>query len=162
MKYFPGEDNNWNVENRYAIGYCHGLGLDVGAGQRTPMVHTITNDMFTPADFKYGADKFPKDWKDTFDYVYSSHILEHLTDTIASFKEWIRITKIGGYIVIISPDKNFTPNLDTVYVDSQHKVDYSYKDMREIVRMLTGVEQVNKNIQALPNFSFMMVLRRVK
>lgn len=37
------------------------------------------------------------------DTVFSSHVLEHLEDAIASISDWFRVIKIGGFIVCIVP-----------------------------------------------------------
>ena len=37
------------------------------------------------------------------DAVFSSHCLEHIPDPIRALGEWFRVTKIGGFIVIIVP-----------------------------------------------------------
>lgn len=37
------------------------------------------------------------------DAVFSSHCLEHVVDAIRALREWYRVTKIGGFIVIIVP-----------------------------------------------------------
>jgi SAM-dependent methyltransferase len=38
-----------------------------------------------------------------WDFVISSHCLEHNWDTIAALKEWIRVVKVGGYVFTIFP-----------------------------------------------------------
>lgn len=38
-----------------------------------------------------------------FDYVFTSHVFEHLVDPIANLREWYRIVRVGGHIVIIVP-----------------------------------------------------------
>jgi ubiquinone/menaquinone biosynthesis C-methylase UbiE len=41
-----------------------------------------------------------------FDTVYASHILEHLTDPITAIRNWIRICKKGGHVIISVPDRD--------------------------------------------------------
>lgn len=40
------------------------------------------------------------------DYVYSSHVLEHIEDYKQAIREWYRVTKIGGYIVTVVPHRD--------------------------------------------------------
>jgi len=40
-----------------------------------------------------------------FDYTYSSHVLEHLEKPETAIKNWYRITKTGGFIIIAVPSK---------------------------------------------------------
>ena len=37
------------------------------------------------------------------DAIYSSHCLEHIKDYRSALREWFRVTKVGGYLVIIVP-----------------------------------------------------------
>jgi SAM-dependent methyltransferase len=39
----------------------------------------------------------------TVDAVYSSHCLEHIPDYTNAFLDWMRVLKIGGYMVIVVP-----------------------------------------------------------
>jgi ubiquinone/menaquinone biosynthesis C-methylase UbiE len=43
-----------------------------------------------------------------FEYVFSSHVIEHFFDPIKAIKEWGRVTKAGGYIFMIIPHKERT------------------------------------------------------
>jgi len=49
---------------------------------------------------------FAKD--NEFDFVCSSHVLEHLTNPIKALEEWIRVVKKGGSIYCGVPDKRLT------------------------------------------------------
>lgn len=42
----------------------------------------------------------------TFDFVVSSHCLEHMVDVCEALKNWIRIVKEGGYLIITVPDED--------------------------------------------------------
>lgn len=44
----------------------------------------------------------------TYDFVLSSHSLEHIADPIQAVREWIRVVKPCGAIVIILPDYRHT------------------------------------------------------
>lgn len=41
-----------------------------------------------------------------FDFVHSSHCLEHLVDPLEGLKSWIRIVRPGGYLVVTVPDED--------------------------------------------------------
>lgn len=49
---------------------------------------------------------------DHFDFVCNSHVFEHLKNPIEALKEWLRVTKINGFIYLIVPDKKFTFDKD--------------------------------------------------
>jgi predicted SAM-dependent methyltransferase len=44
----------------------------------------------------------------TYDFIFASHVLEHIANPIRALKEWIRITKLGGTIILILPEKSVT------------------------------------------------------
>lgn len=64
----------------------HGNGLDV-----------------MPVDIVAPGDKIPVNDK-SFDFVISSHVIEHFFDPIAALKEWARIARKYIYIICPQPD----------------------------------------------------------
>ena len=48
-----------------------------------------------------------KDIKDkTYDFLFSSHCLEHIANPIKALKEWLRITIDSAYLILILPEKS--------------------------------------------------------
>lgn len=43
-----------------------------------------------------------------YDFVISSHTLEHFANPLKALSEWLRILKDGGILLLILPDKNWT------------------------------------------------------
>lgn len=43
-----------------------------------------------------------------YDFLVASHCLEHCANTLKTVKEWLRVVKKGGVILIIVPDKRYT------------------------------------------------------
>ena len=41
-----------------------------------------------------------------YDFVFASHVLEHIANPLKAFKEFMRIISDDGYIVLVLPDKN--------------------------------------------------------
>ena len=41
-----------------------------------------------------------------FDTVYSSHLIEHLVDPVTAVKNWWRILKPGGHLIISAPSRD--------------------------------------------------------
>ena len=42
----------------------------------------------------------------SYDFVYASHILEHLPDPITALRSWWRILKPGGYLIVAVPHRD--------------------------------------------------------
>ena len=100
--------------------YCIGNGIDIGAGGDPVIPTAVQIDLPEPEFSRYGH-AFPvsivpqfrsRDWhrnlpfKDaTLDFVYSSHLLEDYNEWEELLKEWIRVIKPGGHILILVPDK---------------------------------------------------------
>ena len=64
-----------------------------------------------------------------YDFVFSSHSLEHIANPLKALKEWLRIIKTDGYIILIVPEKS---------ICFDHK--------RNISSFSTILTQYNKNI----------------
>lgn len=86
--------------------YCHGNGIELGAQGyiKNKKVQGITNrTMVMNLETEgYDGKKIPLA-DNIVDFVFSSHVLEHIEDWQEAFREWLRVTKIGGYIIIIVP-----------------------------------------------------------
>jgi SAM-dependent methyltransferase len=61
---------------------------------------------------------------ETFDTVYASHILEHLTDPILAIENWLRICKRGGHVFISIPHRDLYERKKTL--PSKWNVDHKY------------------------------------
>lgn len=96
----------------HAIKYCIGLGLDLGCGGDKITPHSIGFDLPQPY-FQAGNDviemkgdaRFLPFNDNVLDYIFSSHLLEDFTDTAGLLKEWLRVIKPNGYLVLYLPDE---------------------------------------------------------
>lgn len=97
------------------LGYCNGNGCDIGFGgdkiKKTDCVgidyaQPYTNTGKDMVDIACDVMKEPVPVDDnTFDYVYSSHLIEDFVDTKAALTEFIRILKPGGNLILVFPDQ---------------------------------------------------------
>lgn len=46
----------------------------------------------------------------SYDFVHSSHCLEHMNDVSEAMKNWVRIVKPGGFLIITVPDEDLYEN----------------------------------------------------
>lgn len=95
-----------NFINRYFVGH----GVDIG-GKPDPLVlykqlFCQMNDVQT-WDWENGDAQFMQSISDEkFDFVHSSHCLEHLNDPYEGIRNWFRIIRAGGYLIITVPDED--------------------------------------------------------
>ena len=47
-----------------------------------------------------------------FDYVYSSHCLEHVDDVRCALKNWFRVVKKGGFLLLYIPHRDLYEKKD--------------------------------------------------
>lgn len=66
---------------------------------------------YAPVHIISPGDDLP--FKDSvWDFVISSHSIEHFYDPIRTVQEWLRVVKPGGYVFIIAPHKERTFDRD--------------------------------------------------
>ena len=88
--------------------YCRGRGIDIGCGN-----DILKTDQFKlnilPYDRRYqsGNATFMKGLPSrSFNYVHSSHCLEHIQDLKTCIKNWWRLLKPGGYLLLLLPERD--------------------------------------------------------
>ena len=79
--------------------YISGKGLDIGAGR-----DAVSEDVQI-FDMEHG-DAGHIDIEGSFDYVWSSHCLEHMYNPHKALRLWWSLVKRGGYLIIIVPDED--------------------------------------------------------
>lgn len=81
--------------------YCKGEGLDIGYGA----------DLIVPGcsgwDMRNGDAQYMQGVEDeSFDFVYSSHCLEHVADVRVALRNWFRLVRKGGFLLLAVPHRN--------------------------------------------------------
>lgn len=95
-----------NFSNRYFVG----RGLDIG-GKPDPL--SLYQQLFSRMDevrtwdMEDGDAQFLSGIKDCqFDFVHSSHCLEHLNDPFEGIRNWLRAIRPGGHLIVTVPDED--------------------------------------------------------
>ncbi|MEK7672224.1 MAG: methyltransferase domain-containing protein, partial [Bacteroidota bacterium] len=105
-KSIPRRLGDPNFINRYFVGE----GLDIG-GKPDPL--SLYCELFSKMqqvrtwDLEDGDAQLLEGVPDEqYDFVHSSHCLEHLIDPAEGLKNWFRVVKPNGYMVLIVPDED--------------------------------------------------------
>jgi SAM-dependent methyltransferase len=98
------------ADSNFTRKYFVGSGLDVG-GKPDPLA--LYTEMFCQMtavktwDWEDGDAQFLAGVPDgAFDFVHSSHCLEHLVDPVIGLANWLRVVRPGGHLVVTVPDED--------------------------------------------------------
>jgi len=115
--------------------FCHGVGLDIGAGsypfRDAFPVRDLTNHIYNagkqtrrkiPLVPGIDANNLSCFVDNSLDYVFSSHCLEHLDDPWGALKLWVKKIKPGGIVFLYLPHPNMELwNPGAPWVKKAHK-----------------------------------------
>ncbi len=137
--------------------YCDGYGLDLGFGGDPITPHAIRVDQLTPyANYKnnsvqLGGDARKLTWfrDGTLDFIYSSHLLEDFEDTESVLREWLRVLKPGGRLILFCPDeqiyRKYCQRTGHPY-NSCHKIEnFSLTYVKDILAKIMPVKILHEN-----------------
>jgi SAM-dependent methyltransferase len=89
------------VREGFFENYCGGNGIDIGFGGDILCPNCVGWDRVDgDATYLEGVSD------NSFDFVYSSHCLEHIPDMETALKNWWRILKRGGYLILFLPHRD--------------------------------------------------------
>ena len=151
--------------------YLRGRGVDIGAGmfKVLPQAMTIDNghhEMFNhhiDANIRAEADDISIIADKAFDWVYSSHLLEHMEDPLKALKEWWRILDTGGVLVLYLPHEDLYPKIETGIGNPDHKHNLNEQKVIDWMLKVGGwdLERCEKRDQD-DEYSFLMVFRKLQ
>lgn len=68
---------------------------------------------------------------ENYDFLIASHCLEHCANTLKTVKEWLRVVKKGGVLLLILPDKRYTFDQNRPITTFEHLLDDFENDVDE-------------------------------
>lgn len=143
------------------IKYCTGQGIDLGCGNVKIKFDTIGIDLQHPnADMALDARDLSCYPADFFDYVYSSHLLEELENTELALKEWLRVLKPNGHLVLYQADKNTYYPIGDQRCNQSHKHHFTWEELWAILEKMGGTELVHSSPPKHPEWSFELVVQK--
>lgn len=97
-------------DSRFLRQYFVGNGIDIGAGEDCLSKYKEFFPLITSVDswdIDCGDAQYLHNVDDSsYDFVVSSHCLEHMVDPYVALQNWIRILKSKGHLVITIPDED--------------------------------------------------------
>ena len=114
------------ADRRYATRWLVGDGIDIGSGPDPlgnlqwmfPLMRSVR-----PWDLPDGDAMLMQGVPDaSYNFVHSSHCLEHLVDPTIALTNWIRICRPGGHIIVTIPDEDlYEQNVWPSTFNTDHK-----------------------------------------
>jgi SAM-dependent methyltransferase len=144
--------------------YCKGQGLDLGCGRSKIRVDAIGIDLYSPlADMNCDARLLEQYPDEHFDYVFSSHLLEEIENTQAVLREWLRVIKVGGHIVLYQADIELYYPLGHELCNRNHLHHFDWKSLWEILKGLGNTELIHHGRHPdNKEWSFELVVKKTK
>lgn len=101
----------WHPIVELADKWCKGKGLDVGCGSRGVWPGAVGVELVSSDEGVVTGDAADLSrWGDgSQDYVLSSHSLEHMKEWRLALREWLRVIRVGGHLVLYVPDPSHPP-----------------------------------------------------
>ena len=141
--------------------------IDIGCSNKKKLPHAIGIDLDRNGgkcpEFVYNEVEGLPFKEGSLDGVIASHCLEHIENPIETLDEWIKLIKIGGRIILVIPDVNFTPKMNTEGCDPTHKHDWVVESFRKEVldNLDKNVFKILHHAQIGNNWSFLTIIEKL-
>jgi hypothetical protein len=143
-------------DGQFHTKYFRGSGIDVGAGNDTLGNHINHFPSITSIkawDMPDGDAQYLVTVPDNaYDFLHSSHCLEHMEDYGVALYNWIRVVKSGGYLVISIPEeKMYEHDTWPSKFNSDHKWSFTLGKELKLPRSVNVLDMIKKvNHMAIP------------
>jgi ADP-heptose:LPS heptosyltransferase/predicted SAM-dependent methyltransferase len=161
------------------VPYTRGRGLDLGCNMFKAFPHFIGIDdidinseslsvgnkyaVRLSQDVRTDATDLSLFSSKSMDFVFSSHLLEHIKEPEKALAEWWRVIRTGGYLVLYLPHADLYPRRGEPGANPLHHHDFVPQD---IVKMMTAVGYwdlvVSEKRDRNDEYSFFQVYRKLE
>jgi predicted SAM-dependent methyltransferase len=151
--------------------FCIGNGVDIGYGGDPIVPTAITIDLPNPYTYVGAAPQnLSGDGRDLYwfkdfslDYVFSSHLLEDFDNTEIPLREWLRVLKYDGYLIIYCPvEKIYRKHCEktgqTYNLNHKHE-NFDMYYVKDILSKIGDVRFVIQN-ELVDIYSFELVVQK--
>jgi SAM-dependent methyltransferase len=130
-----------------------GKGIDIGCGP-----DPIFPDAYGFDKDAGDANEITKYVHEDFDFVFSSHCLEHMKDPRKAIQEWWKLVRLGGHLFFIVPDEDlYEQGVFPSRFNGDHKATFTISKMKswspasinvlDLVKSLPGGQLVKVALQ---------------
>jgi SAM-dependent methyltransferase len=130
-----------------------GKGIDIGCGP-----DPITSDAYGFDKNNGDANEITKYVHEEFDFVFSSHCLEHMRDPRKAIQEWWKLVRLDGHLFFIVPDEDlYEQGVFPSRFNTDHKATFTISKAKswspvsvnvlDLVQLLPGAQLVNLVVQ---------------
>lgn len=152
--------------------YLKGRGVDLGAGTFKILPHAMSVDNGHHEAFGHhikpdvrvdDAEDLSIFGSQSMDFVYSSHLLEHIVDPKKALKEWWRILRVKGHLVLYLPHDELYPKCGENGANPDHKHNLNESKvlgwMKEVASGFDLLECQRRDQD--DEYSFLMVFKKL-
>jgi len=154
------------------VPYTRGFGLDIGCGPHKGFPHFVGVDnrkdtqlfgiQMNPDLTVPDATKLSMFSDGACDFIFSSHLLEHVEDYKAALQEWWRLVKVGGHLCLYLPHKDFYPNIGQPGANQDHKHDFLPQDILDAMDRFPDWDcRRNEDRNEAQEYSFFQVFKKL-
>jgi SAM-dependent methyltransferase len=132
-----------SVRRQIAARFLRGAGIEIGAlhqplelpmGAAVCYVDKMTTEELrshypelaglpiSAVDVVDDGEKLSKFDDSSLDFVVANHLIEHCPDPLYALKNWLRVLKTGGVVMMAAPDKRYTFDRDRALTSLDHIV----------------------------------------
>ena len=120
--------------------YFLGKGIDIGYG----------GDLVTPNCIGWDVEDGDAHYLSTipdaqFDFAYSSHLIEHLENPALALRNWWRVIKPGGYLILYLPERDLFERKRTlpsdISLDHKHYFLLDRDDPPDMIGLIPLIER---------------------
>lgn len=128
---------------RFATQWFVGRAIDIGSGQDSLARQMGYWPLLTSVDSWDRAEGDAAELRgvtdNSYDLVYSSHCLEHVSDPQAALARWFRVTRPDGHLIVVVPDREmYERNRWPSAFNPDHKTAFTVAVLFEILLPVIG------------------------
>lgn len=158
-KFFFNAPQETHPERLFALNNAKGTTIyDLGCGTNKTHPSYTGVDVRPVSDITCSIDdlNLPNIYADT---IVSRHSLEHVLDPIKTLREWTRILRPDGTMVIVLPDHERINTMDPFYSAGEHLHAYTRESFRNLIGLLDDLTIV-KLETVVEGWSFGAVIKK--